>query len=344
MHAEHPDTEAVRDLIAHLTAWLDIDVHDPTSQVTGGGAIRFAEQTFGALHGGRRTLLLPSATFAMRSALLAAGVKRGQRVLIPAVDWTSTLSAVREIGATPVTVNVDAATMTIDAQSVRDHLDQGVGAIVACHLHGVPADIPALRGVVGDSVPIIEDCAQALGSSIDGQLVGTHGDFGIFSFANKAINAGEAAMVTSSNVELHDRLLELTAHPVRQTLEGIASPNLATFSVRVAPACAMQLAVALGSWDRNRAVAELDEFRSLLGPTVESAVLGRDPRRQNAASSLPIRTGAGDGFDVVASSTPSTALRISSVIAGHPLNADVTLVHRAHKTATAGTTGARRAG
>lgn len=327
MRAEHPDASRVRALIADLTTWLDIDVHDPTSQVTGGGAVRSAEEAFSELHGGRRSLLLPSATYAMRSALVAAGVRPRQRVLIPAMDWVATLAAVRAIGATPVPVGVDPATMTVDPQSVREHLDRNVAAIVACHLHGVPADIPAIRGFVDGAIPIIEDCAQSLGSSIDGEVCGTRGDYAVFSFAKKAIDVGEAAMVTSADLGLHHRLLEVTAHPVRQILEGIPSPSLAEFSMRVAPACAMQLAVDLRRWDRRSAVVHHAALRALLSPAMEARILGGDIRRVNASSSIPLRLAGTDNRDGLTAWAPSSALHIPSVIAdGTCGSADVILV------------------
>lgn len=342
MRADHPDAQQIRDLMADLTAWLDIDVYDPTSQVTGGGAIRFAEHTFSNLHSGRPSVLLPSATFGMRTSLIAAGVKPGQRVLIPAVDWTATLAAVRAIGATPVLVEVDPSTMTIDPAAIRPQLDQGIAALVACHLHGVAADVPAIRNIVG-RIPIIEDCAQALGSSIDGALCGTHGDLAVFSFANKTVNAGEAAIVSSANPELHHSLIELTAHPVRQILEGVANPNLSAFSARVAPVCAIQLAVALRRWDRERAVAEHNRLKARLPAAVRAVVLGHDDRRENAAPSVPLRLCAQATDAVRRASTPSTALDITTVIDGHPQNADAVLV-RWTTELEAAVTGGRRAG
>lgn len=323
MRADHPDALQVRDLIDDLTAWLDIEVHDATSQFTGGGAIRYVEQAFSDLHGGRPSALLPSATIGMRAALLAAGVGPENRVLIPAVDWTSTLGAVRALGATPVLVDVDPSTMTIAPESVRHHLGPRVAAVVACHLHGVPADVPTLRDVVGH-IPVIEDCAQALGSTIDGGPCGIFGDYSVFSFASKAVNAGEAAIVTSATPKLHYRLIELTAHPVRQILDGVSPPTLTELSARVAPACAIQLAVALSRWERRHAVAQHNRVKDLLTPEVQQAVLGNDGRRENAAPSVPIRSSTRDGLPYAA--TRSTALDIASVIEGHPQNAHAYLV------------------
>lgn len=343
MRADQPDTQQVRELIADLTAWLDIEVHDPTSQVTGGGAVRFAEATFSDLHGGRPSLLLPSATFGMRSSLIAAGVEPGQRVLIPAIDWTATLAAVLEIGATPILVDVDPLTMTIDPAAVGRRLDEDVAAVVVCHLHGVSADVPAIRSTVGD-IPIIEDCAQALGSSIDGELCGTHGDFAVFSFANKTLKAGEAAIVSTTNPDLHHRLIELTAHPVRQILEGVVHPNLATFSMRVAPACAMQLAVALKRWERSRAVAHHNRLKAQLPTAVRAAVLGNDNRRENAAASIPFRLSAHGTEVIQCDATPSTALDIATVIEGRQQNAAAALIRWTDAPGAVEAAGGRRAG
>lgn len=342
MRGDHPDADQVRDLVEDLAAWLDIEVHDPTSPITGGGAVRYAEHRFSDLHDGRSSVALPSATLGMRAALLAVGVTPGQRVLIPDTDWTATLAAVRTIGAAPVLVEVDPATMTIDPAAVQRHLDGNVAAVVACHLHGVPADLPAIRDTVG-GIPIIEDCAQAVGSSIDGQLCGTHGEYAVFSFANKTINAGEAAIVSSATPELHRHLLELTAHPVRQILDGVSPPNLASFSTRVAPACAMQLAVALNRWDRTRAREDHDRLKELLPDEVRRAVLGNDSRRKNAAPAIPVRTTA-PGIDMVQHvASPSTALDIASVIDGHEQTADASLISLSRYPTVEALHGGRRA-
>lgn len=322
MHTDHPDAQQVRGLIADLTAWLDIPSHDQTSQFTGGGAIRYAEHRFRDILGGRPCVLLPSATIGMRAALLASGVSSGKQVLIPAVDWISTLAAVRSLGATPVLVKVDPSTMTIDSESVRNQLSPNIAAVVACHLHGVPTDMRELVDVVGP-IPIIEDCAQSLGSSIDDELCGTFGDYSVFSFASKAIDAGEAAIVSSATPDLHYRLIELTAHPVRQILDGVSPPSLTQLSTRVAPTCAMQLAVALSRWERCHAVDHHNRIKALLPPEIQHAILGNDTRRENAALAIPIHSSSRGGPPCAAAR--STALDIASVINGQPQNAPVDL-------------------
>jgi hypothetical protein len=317
MPVEHPDVALVTDLIRDFEAWLQERVDDPTSQVTGGGAVRLAENRFGALHANRPSILLPSASYGMRAALRAAGTKPGSRVLIPGVDWGSTLAVVRSLGAVPVPIAVDPATLTLDPASAVNEVDTATSAIVMCHLHGVPADVPALRAATGDAVPIIEDCAQALGSTLDGQAVGTLADFAVFSFGpGKTIDAGEAAMVTCADDSLRDKLIGLTAHPVRQVLAGVASPKLAEFSMRVAPTSAIRLAMALGRWQPEKARARHARLRIAIDGYVGITVLGGDIRRASAAPAVPIWCTAERARALPVTTVASAAMDIPGLTVG----------------------------
>jgi hypothetical protein len=317
MRGEHPDAVMVASMIGDLTAWLQEPASEPTSQITGGGAVRTAEERFADLHAGRRSLLLPSASYGMRAALLAAGVRPGSRVLIPGVDWGSTLSAVRSVGAIAVPIPVDAATMTLDPAFAARQMDAATDAIVVCHLHGVPADVPGLRAIVPAAVPIIEDCAQALGSMLDGQLVGTLGDLAVFSFGpSKAIEVGEAAIVVCGTEDLYDRLIGLTAHPARQMLNGRLLPKFAEFSMRVTPGCAIRLARALGSWQPG----EYHERHARLRATIEAyrgvTVVGGDIRRTSAAARVPMLCGADTGSKLPVDTVASAAMNIEQLLHG----------------------------
>lgn len=326
MASEHPDAGLIAQVLADLLEWLAEDVPDPTSQVTGGGAIRIAEQRLSQFHGGRRALLVPSASYGMRATLLAAGARAGTKVLIPGVDWGATLAAVRSIGAEPVPVPTDPATETLDPDAVRTLADGHTAAVVACHLHGVPADVPTIRTLIHPRIPIIEDCCQAMGSTLDGAPVGTLGDAAIFSFGpGKSIDAGEAAAVITGTPALHDRLLALTAHPVRQVLDGLGSAALGEFSMRVAPISAIRLAVGLGKWDPARARTIHARIRDAVRGGSCLTVLGDDDRRANAAVLLPVRTtGIPVSSDLI--QVPSAAFEIAAFLAGVSESSGVTLL------------------
>src|SRR5262249_35110470 len=154
-------------------------------------AIAAAEAAFSAMHGARPALLLPAATYAIRVGLQVLGVRPGDEVICAAVDWTAGFSAIASLSARPVPVPVDPATCTLDPAAAARARTRVTRAVIACHLHGICADVPALRRLLPD-VGIVEDASQALGSRLDGHLAGTLGDIAVLSLGpGKQIDAGE---------------------------------------------------------------------------------------------------------------------------------------------------------
>lgn len=289
MATDHPDREWIDNTIAALHYWCESPAAMPTSQITGSGAVGAAEQLISAQHDGRPALLVPSATFGMLSVLMALDIGPGDEVLIPELDWTSTLAVVRTLGATPVPVPVCVDTWTIDADAARALRTDKTRALVACHLFGIPADVPALRQALPDLL-LIEDCAQAFGSTLDGTQVGSLGDAAVFSFGpgKKPIDVGEAGAVVVRDEELHRSVLRCSAHPVRQQHAGILIPSATPFSVRVHPIAAVLLAQALRGVDSASVIAERRKLAADLLLTSAVPLLGIDPRRGVATPTVPV--------------------------------------------------------
>jgi dTDP-4-amino-4,6-dideoxygalactose transaminase len=140
-----------------------------------------------------------SGTAALEIVLRAAGIQPGQQVIVPAHTFYSTASAVVEIGAIPVFVDVDPSTYTIDPMAVRAALTEDVAAIIAVHMYGQPAMMDALRETATErGIVLIEDASQAHGAQYRGQYVGSIGHFGCFSlYCGKNIGGlGDAGLIT----------------------------------------------------------------------------------------------------------------------------------------------------
>jgi perosamine synthetase len=148
--------------------------------------------------GGGHAVALSSGTAALFLALWALDAKR-KRVAIPVYSCAAMRNAVVMAGGEPVPVDVAEDSPNIDADSA---LAQRVDMVVVAHMFGVPSRCPAARG----AVPIIEDCAQALGARIDGRVVGLNGAIGVFSFyATKMLTTGgQGGLLVSSNRALAD--------------------------------------------------------------------------------------------------------------------------------------------
>lgn len=319
LHTErhHPDGALAARVQAALNWWLSTPreaglVGAPTSALTGGGAVAALEREFGRRHGDRPALLQPSATYALRAALDALSVGPGDEVLLPALDWTASRHAVLSLGARPVPTAVEPDTLTISPAAAAADRTERTAAVVACHLHGVAADIPALRRAL-PGVPIVEDCAAALGSTLDGRPVGTFGDFAVFSLGpGKTIDAGEGGILLTSSVEMHQRAIRRTAHPLRQLLTGLhPDPNQDGLSIRPHPITAILALHGLTRWDADEARRRYARSVAAVGDC--GRVLGWDGRRQNAQDQVPVHVAGdgpamGDGSGAVNLAAPKTVL------------------------------------
>jgi dTDP-4-amino-4,6-dideoxygalactose transaminase len=149
-----------------------------------GPEVRAFENAFAGYLSVGHCIGVASGTDAIRLALTAVGVKPGHTVATAANAGMYATTALRSVGATPHFLDVDATTYVITLESVHRAIGAGVDAVVATHLYGLAIpDIAAIAKAcrVG-GVPLVEDCAQAHGATIDGTHVGTFGDAGCFSF------------------------------------------------------------------------------------------------------------------------------------------------------------------
>lgn len=284
---QHPDLELVRRSQHAMSAWLKKTASTPTSQLTGGGAIARTESRLAELHEGRPALLMPSATYALWVALRALGIGPGDGVLIPRYDWSSSLAVVLELGASPIPVPVDLSTLTIDPAEAAARRTARTRAVIATHLFGIPADVPELLRAL-PRMPIVEDCAQAFGSTLAGRPVGVFGDAAVFSFGpGKRIDVGELGALVLRDEGMRKRALQLSAHPVRQQLTGSAAPELTSMSIRPHPLAAVLLDAALDEDDAEAAIQARRGLANMLS-NMDLHVSGADTRRGVASSFVPV--------------------------------------------------------
>jgi dTDP-4-amino-4,6-dideoxygalactose transaminase len=148
---------------------------------------------------------LSSGTAAIHLGLILLGVQAGDEVICQSMTFSASANPILYLGATPVFIDSEEQTWNICPvaleQAIQDRIQKGnkPKAIIAVHLYGVPYQIDAVRAVADKySIPILEDSAEALGSSYKGQKCGTFGDIGVLSFnGNKIITtSGGGAIVT----------------------------------------------------------------------------------------------------------------------------------------------------
>ena len=155
-----------------------------------------------------KTILLSSGTNAIVTALFALGIKAGDEVLIPSYTFFATISAVIEIGATPVLVNVDEK-LQIDFNEAELKISAKTKAIIAVHMDGISCDMNRyIEFKLKYNLFLIEDCAQAVGGEFEGKKLGSIGDVGCFSFnVDKIITCGEGGAISFSKVELYQKAM-----------------------------------------------------------------------------------------------------------------------------------------
>lgn len=144
------------------------------------------EREFAAAHGGGECVTVANGTDALELALAALGVGVGDRVATVANTVSATVAAIEQLGAQPVFVEIDPATMLMAASALEAVLAREAGAVkavVPVHLYGQPADMPAITALARrHGAKVLEDCAQSHGATVAGRPAGTWGDAAAYSF------------------------------------------------------------------------------------------------------------------------------------------------------------------
>jgi pyridoxal phosphate-dependent aminotransferase EpsN len=179
------------------------------------------EQEFAAAVGARRAAALSSGTAALHLALLLAGVGPSDEVLVSTLTFSASVNPIVYLGGRPVLIDSERCSWNIDpalvAETVERKVRQGKPpkAVVPVHLYGQSADLaPILEVCARYAIPVIEDAAEALGSSYHGRAPGTFGAAGIFSFnGNKIITTSGGGMLISDDADFiaHARKLAMQA-------------------------------------------------------------------------------------------------------------------------------------
>lgn len=176
-----------------------------TGWLTQGPKVAEFEHAFAQRHGISHALATTSCTTGLHLVLAAMGIGPGDEVIVPAFTWVATANVVVYCGATPVLADVDRNTYNLDPQDVARRITPRTKAVIAVHLFGLCADMDALRAVLPDNVPIIEDAACAAGAAYKGTHAGALGLAAAFSFhPRKSITTGEGGMVTTNDAQLAD--------------------------------------------------------------------------------------------------------------------------------------------
>jgi dTDP-4-amino-4,6-dideoxygalactose transaminase len=174
-----------------------------------GPEVEAFEREFAQYSGARAGIGVNTGTSALHLALLAAGIGPGDEVITVPFTFVATVSAICYTGATPVLVDVDPVSFTMDPAQVEAAISPRTKAILPVHLYGQPADMdPIMEIARRHGLVVIEDACQAHGAAYKEQRAGSIGDMACFSFyPGKNLGAcGEGGMVVTSNPEFERKI------------------------------------------------------------------------------------------------------------------------------------------
>ncbi len=169
------------------------------------------------LGGNHAVAALNSGTAAIHLALLMLGVKAGDEVLCQSLTFSASVNPVRYVGATPIFIDSEAETWNLCPTFLEEAILARIArgklpkAIIVVHLYGMPAKMNEIIAVAAKyDIPILEDSAEALGSSYKGQKCGTFGTFGVLSFnGNKIITTSGGGALVTSDLKMKEKAIYL---------------------------------------------------------------------------------------------------------------------------------------
>jgi dTDP-4-amino-4,6-dideoxygalactose transaminase len=196
--------------------------------LTSGPNVKALEAQLSAYFGGRPVRTFNSGTCTMEIALRIAGIGAGDEVITTPNSWVATANVIIEVGATPVFVDIDPKTHNIDLNKVEAAITPRTKGIIPVHMCGLPCDMDMLYAIAKKhNLRVIEDAAQAIGSTWKGQRIGSFGDFVSFSFqVNKNVMTAEGGCLVLNN-EDEAKLAE------KYRLQGVSRTGLDGIDVDV---------------------------------------------------------------------------------------------------------------
>lgn len=184
----------------------------------GPNVIGFENDLESYLQSDKKVAVLSSGTSALHLALVLAGVTHGDEVLCQSFTFSASANPIVYQGATPIFIDSETTTWNLCPSAfettIQDRIAKGIKpkALIVVHLFGMPAEIDLIMSIAKKyEIIVIEDAAEALGSTYKGQMCGTFGDFGILSFnGNKIITTSGGGALVCKTKEIKEKAVFLS--------------------------------------------------------------------------------------------------------------------------------------
>lgn len=236
------------------------------------------ERLFAEYVGARNAVAVSSGTAALHLALIAAGIREGDEVIVPATTFTATAEAVTYLGARPVFADIEPRAMNIDPEDFARRITPKTRAVIPVHLGGMPCDMDAIHMIARRyGLRVIEDAAHALPAEYQSRRIGAASEFTCFSFyVTKTLATGEGGMISTDDDVAGERMRVMRLHGIRrdarsdcrlseswnyEVVEAGFKYNMSDLQAAIG---IVQLAKSDAMWQARRKISERysQEFRS----------------------------------------------------------------------------------
>jgi dTDP-4-amino-4,6-dideoxygalactose transaminase len=211
-----------------VQAVLEVIREGPLTNAMGQGpkVLEF-EKNYAKFAGVKHAVAVNNGTAALNAALLAAGVKHGNEVIVPSFTFVATAESVVFAGAKIVFADIDPETYTLSPEKVEQTINSKTKAILAVDLYGYSADMKALQEIAEKhDLVLIEDAAQAHGTTYQGKPAGSFADAACWSlYASKNITTGEGGVITTDNDEMNEILRLIRNHGEKTKYTSVLMGN-----------------------------------------------------------------------------------------------------------------------
>lgn len=236
-----------------------IDCLDSSWISSKGKYIDLFESNFGKYLGLDHSIAVSNGTVALHLALLALNVGEGDEVIVPTLTYIASVNAIRYCRATPVFVDSNIQDWQMNPDEIEQSITDKTKAILIVHLYGQACNMKSIMRIAKKhNLKVVEDAAEALGSSYDNQKVGTFGDLATFSFyGNKTITTGEGGMVVTNRKDLATKVRHLKGQGLAENRQYWH--DVVGYNYRMTNICA-----AIG-------VAQLEQINEIIAKKIEIA-------------------------------------------------------------------------
>lgn len=193
------------------------------------------EDKFAGMIGAKYAVAVNNCTAALHLAVLCLGIGPGDEVIVPSLTFAATANAIYYTGARPVFADVTStADMTIAPQEIEQKITSRTRAIMVMHYGGFACDMEKIISLAAKhDLAVIEDAAHAPGATYKGQMLGTIGDVGAFSFfSNKNITTAEGGMLVTNNKEIAEQAQLLRSHGMTTSSYDRAQGHATKYDIR----------------------------------------------------------------------------------------------------------------